>query len=46
VKPKKEAMPLEKALKPDCRTAYANMGLLAAPVLIASAVAADGGCRW
>ena len=43
---KKEAMPLEKALKPDCRTAYANMGLLAAPVLIASAIAADGSCRW
>ncbi len=39
-------MPLEKALKPDCRTAYANMGLLAAPVLIASALAADGSCRW
>jgi hypothetical protein len=46
VETKKEAMPLEKALKPDCRTAYANMGLLAAPVLIASAIAADGGCRW
>ncbi len=44
--PKKQAMPLEKALKPDCRTAYANMGLLAAPVLIASAIAADGSCRW
>ncbi len=42
----KEAAALEKALKPDCRTAYANMGLLAAPVLIASAVAADGSCRW
>ena len=42
----KEKMPLEKALKPDCRTAYANMGLLAAPVLIASAIAADGSCRW
>ena len=43
---KKEAMPLEKALKPDCRTAYANLGLLAAPVLVANAIAADGGCRW
>jgi len=42
----KEKLPLEKALKPDCRTAYANMGLLAAPVLIASAIAADGSCRW
>ena len=42
----KEASALEKAIKPDCRTAYANMGLLAAPVLIASAIAADGSCRW
>ncbi len=42
----KKANPLEKALKPDCRTAYANMGLLAAPILIASAIAADSGCRW
>jgi hypothetical protein len=42
----KEAAALEKALKPDCRTAYANMGLLAVPVLVASAVAADGSCRW
>lgn len=43
---KKETMPLEKALKPDCRTAYANLGLLAAPILVANAIAADGGCRW
>jgi hypothetical protein len=42
----KDAAALEKALKPDCRTAYANMGLLAVPVLVASAVAADGSCRW
>ena len=42
----KEASPLEKALKPDCRTAYADMGLLAVPVLVASAIAADGSCRW
>ena len=42
----KAASALEKAIKPDCRTAYADMGLLAAPVLIASAIAADGSCRW
>ncbi|HEV8551808.1 MAG TPA: hypothetical protein VGR65_00255 [Casimicrobiaceae bacterium] len=42
----KEAMAMEKALKPDCRTAYASMGLLAVPVLVASAIAADGSCRW
>ena len=41
----KEARPLDKAVKPDCRTAYANMGLLAAVPLVASAVG-DGGCRW
>lgn len=43
---RKSKDPLEKAIKPDCRTAYANMGLLAVPVLVASAVAADGSCRW
>jgi hypothetical protein len=42
----KEAMAMEKALKPDCRTAYASMGLLAVPALVASAIAADGSCRW
>ena len=41
----KDARPLEKAIKPDCRTAYANMGLLAAVPLVASAIG-DGGCRW
>jgi hypothetical protein len=41
----KEARPLEKAIKPDCRTAYANMGLLAAVPLVASAIG-DSGCRW
>jgi hypothetical protein len=42
----KEAMAMEKAIKPDCRTAYASMGLLAVPALVASAIAADGSCRW
>ena len=35
----------DKAAKPDCRTAYAGLGLLAIPVLLASALA-DTGCRW
>ncbi len=41
----KESTALEKAVKPDCRTAYAGMGLLAVPVLVASTIG-DGGCRW
>lgn len=41
----KLAESIEKALKPDCRDAYAGMGLLAVPALIAS-VGGNGGCRW
>jgi hypothetical protein len=41
----KESTALEKAIKPDCRTAYAGMGLLAVPALLASSIG-DGGCRW
>ena len=41
----KLAEELEKAIKPDCRNAYAGMGLLAIPALVAGAVA-DVGCRW
>jgi hypothetical protein len=41
----KESVALEKAIKPDCRTAYAGMGLLAVPALVASSIG-DGGCRW
>jgi hypothetical protein len=41
----KESHALEKAVKPDCRTAYAGMGLLAVPVLVASTIG-DGSCRW
>jgi len=37
--------PFDKAAKPDCRTAYAGLGLLAIPVLLASAIA-DTGCNW
>ncbi len=41
----KESLALEKAIKPDCRTAYAGMGLLAVPALVVSTIG-DGGCRW
>ena len=41
----KESLALEKAIKPDCRTAYASMGLLAVPALVVSTIG-DGGCRW
>jgi hypothetical protein len=44
-KKSKLADQLEKAIKPDCRNAYADMGLLAVPALVAGAVA-DVGCRW
>ncbi|MDQ6917705.1 MAG: hypothetical protein M3023_07785 [Pseudomonadota bacterium] len=37
--------PFDQAVKPDCRTAYAGLGLLAIPVLVASAIA-DSGCKW
>ena len=36
---------IEKAAKPDCRQAYAGMGLLAVVPLAADA-ARNGGCRW
>jgi hypothetical protein len=36
---------IAKAAKPDCRTAYSELGLLAIPPLVASTVG-DGGCRW
>lgn len=41
----KEAQALEKAIKPDCRTEYAALGLFAVPALLISAIA-DTGCRW
>ncbi|HKE42650.1 MAG TPA: hypothetical protein VKG21_22705 [Casimicrobiaceae bacterium] len=41
----KEARAIEKAVKPDCRTEYAALGLLAVPALLMSALA-DTGCRW
>ncbi len=36
---------IAKAAKPDCRNAYAELGLLAIPPLVASTVG-NGGCRW
>jgi hypothetical protein len=36
---------IEKARKPDCRTAYANMGLLAIVPLVANEFG-EGNCRW
>ena len=36
---------MEKAIKPDCRNAYAGLGLLAIPPLIASSIG-NGGCNW
>jgi hypothetical protein len=36
---------LDKARKPDCRTAYKDMGLLAAVPLIANEFG-EGTCRW
>ena len=44
-KKSKLAEAIDKAQKPDCRDAYAAMGLLAVPALVASTVA-NGGCRW
>ena len=41
----KLARDIQKAAKPDCRDAYAGLGLLAVPVLIADAII-DKGCRW
>jgi hypothetical protein len=41
----KEAQAIDKATKPDCRTAYSGLGLLAVPVLVANAIA-DSGCKW
>ncbi len=42
----KLAEDIAKAAKPDCRTAYAGMGLLAVVPLVASSVSNSGGCNW
>jgi hypothetical protein len=36
---------IAKAAQPDCRDAFAGLGLLALPILIAEAIT-DTGCRW
>jgi hypothetical protein len=41
----KLATDIENAAKPDCRTAYGAMGLLAAAPLAVNAVTGSG-CRW
>ena len=41
----KEALAIEKALKADCRTAYAHMGLLAVAPLVWDSIA-EGKCKW
>ena len=41
----KEQIAIEKALKPDCRTAYQNLGLAAIVPLIANEFG-EGNCRW
>jgi len=46
VKRDKLAEDIAKAAKPDCRTAYAGLGLLAVVPLVASSVGNNGGCNW
>ena len=41
----KEAIAIEKARKPDCKTAYKDLGLLAVVPLIANEFG-EGNCRW
>jgi hypothetical protein len=44
-KKSKEALALEKALKPECKDAYKGMGLLAVVPLVANEFG-EGNCRW
>jgi hypothetical protein len=41
----KEAVAIEKAARPDCRSAYSDLGLLAVPALVANTLT-DSGCKW
>ena len=41
----KLAEDIAKAAKPDCRTAYAGLGLLAIAPLVGSTIG-NGGCNW
>jgi hypothetical protein len=36
---------IQKAAQPDCRDAYAGLGLLAIPLLLKDTIT-DVGCRW
>ena len=44
-KKSKEAQAIDKAARPDCRSEYADLGLLAVPALLANAIT-DTGCKW
>lgn len=44
-KKSKEALALEKALKPECKDAYKGLGLLAVVPLVANEFG-EGNCRW
>jgi hypothetical protein len=44
--PGKLGREIERAAKPDCRTAYSGAGLLAAIPLAVDAVRKEGGCKW
>ena len=44
-KKSKEAQAIDKSARPDCRSEYADLGLLAVPALLANAIT-DTGCKW
>ncbi len=44
--PAKLARDIDKAAKPDCRSAYGGAGLLAVVPLVVDAVRKEGGCKW
>jgi hypothetical protein len=44
--PGKLGREIERAAKPDCRTAYNGAGLLAVVPLALDAVRKEGGCKW
>ncbi len=37
---------INRAERADCAKAYANLGLLAAPMLLKDAFDKDNGCKW
>ncbi len=44
--PDKLGREIEKAARPDCRTAHAGAGLLAVVPLAVDALRKEGGCKW